>query len=196
MLQTERKDDFAAALIEELVSKSFENLFEKKYDFYADIFEHLIGDYNKDSGKYAEYYTPHSIAKIIARIMAPKGDQNVTIYDPAAGSGTLVLTLADQIGEENSAVYTQDISQKSNEILRLNLVLNNLVKSLPNAIQDDTLVTPRHLDKSGKALKKFDYIVSNPPFNTDFSSTRDTLAGDAYKKRFFAGVPNKLTGKS
>ena len=190
VLQTERKDDFAAALIEELVSKSFENLFEKKYDFYADIFEHLIGDYNKDSGKYAEYYTPHSIAKIIARIMAPKGDQNVTIYDPAAGSGTLVLTLADQIGEENSAVYTQDISQKSNEILRLNLVLNNLVKSLPNAIQDDTLVTPRHLDKSGKALKKFDYIVSNPPFNTDFSSTRDTLAGDAYKKRFFAGVPN------
>ena len=100
-----------------------------------------------------------------------------------------MLTLAEQIGEENCTVYTQDISQKSNEVLRLNLILNNLVDSLPHVIQDDTLVRPRHLAEDGKSIAQFDYIVSNPPFNTDFSETRDQLAGEGYKKRFFAGVP-------
>ncbi|WP_303839940.1 class I SAM-dependent DNA methyltransferase [Selenomonas ruminantium] len=188
--EVERQDDFCRAIINKLNAQSFDAVFQQKYDFYADIFEYLIKDYNKDSGQYAEYYTPHSIAQIIARIIAPHGAQNVSIYDPAAGSGTLVLTLAEQIGEENCTVYTQDISQKSNEVLRLNLILNNLVDSLPHVIQDDTLVRPRHLSADGKSIEKFAYIVSNPPFNTDFSETRDQLAGEGYKKRFFAGVPN------
>jgi len=188
--EVERQDDFCRAIINKLNAQSFDAVFQQKYDFYADIFEYLIKDYNKDSGQYAEYYTPHSIAQIIARIIAPNGAQNVSIYDPAAGSGTLVLTLAEQIGEENCTVYTQDISQKSNEVLRLNLILNNLVDSLPHVIQDDTLVRPRHLAEDGKSIAQFDYIVSNPPFNTDFSETRDQLAGEGYKKRFFAGVPN------
>lgn len=68
--------------------------------------------------------------------------------------------------------------------------MNNLVASLPHVIQADTLVNPRHLTPDGKRIRQFDYIVSNPPFNTDFSETRDTLAGENYKKRFFAGVPN------
>ena len=114
----------------------------------------------------------------------------MTVYDPAAGSGTLVLALAHQIGEDNCTIYTQDISSKSNEFLRLNLILNNLVHSLGNVVHDDTLVSPRHLNAKGNGLAKFDYIVSNPPFNMDFSDNRDTLAGEAYKERFFAGVPN------
>lgn len=146
--------------------------------------------YNKDFGKYAEYYTPHIIATIIARILVQEKIQNVTVYDPAAGSGTLVLALAHQIGEDNCTIYTQDISSKSNEFLRLNLILNNLVHSLGNVVHDDTLVSPRHLNAKGNGLAKFDYIVSNPPFNMDFSDNRDTLAGEAYKERFFAGVPN------
>lgn len=188
--EVERQDDFCRAIINKLAATSFDKVFQQKYDFFAEIFEYLIKDYNKDSGQYAEYYTPHSIAQIIAKILVPEDVKNVSIYDPAAGSGTLVLTLAEQIGEENCTVYTQDISQKSNEILRLNLILNNLVSSLPNVIQDDTLVNPRHLSDDKKTIKLFDYIVSNPPFNTDFSETRDALAGEGYKKRFFAGVPN------
>ena len=165
-------------------------MFEQKYDFFADIFEYLIKDYNKDSGKYAEYYTPHSIATILARILVPEAVQNVTVYDPAAGTGTLVLALAHEIGENNCTVYTQDISQKANEFMRLNLILNGLVHSLPNVVHDDTLVSPRHLNARKDNIATFDYIASNPPFNMDFSETRDTLAGEAYQKRFFAGVPN------
>ncbi len=173
-----------------LAGYSFDKVFEQKYDFFSTIFEYLIKDYNKDFGKYGEYYTPHSIASIIAKIMVQQDVRNVTVYDPAAGSGTLVLALAHEIGEENCTIYTQDISQKSNEFLRLNLILNNLVHSLPNVVHDDTLLNPRHLNVNKNGLATFDYIVSNPPFGADFSENRNTLAGEKFKSRFWAGVPN------
>lgn len=189
VIESAKKPLFCRAIINKLVEFSFAEVYEQNYDFFAQIFEYLIKDYNKDFGKYAEYYTPHTIATIIARIMVQGGVQNVTVYDPAAGSGTLVLALAHQIGEGNCTIYTQDISSKSNEFLRLNLILNNLVHSLGNVVHDDTLVAPRHLNAQKNGLARFDYIVSNPPFNMDFSDNREKLAGEAYKERFFAGVP-------
>ena len=173
-----------------LVEFSFADVFEQKYDFFAQIFEYLIKDYNKDFGKYAEYYTPHAIANIIARIMVQGDVRNVSVYDPAAGSGTLVLALAHQIGEDNCTIFTQDISAKSNEFLRLNLILNNLVHSLGNIVHDDTLIAPRHLNAKKNGLAQFDYIVSNPPFNMDFSDNQPELASQKHKERFFAGVPS------
>ena len=190
VVQPERRDDFCAAIITKLADVNFGELFNQKYDFFAEIVEYLIKDYNKDFGKYAEYYTPHSIARIIAKILITGDVRNVRIYDPAAGSGTLILALAHEIGEDRCTLYAQDISQKSNEILRLNLILNNLVHSLPNVIQDDTLLNPRHLTPRRDNIETFNYVVSNPPFNMDFSETRDALAGDNYRARFFAGVPN------
>ena len=190
VIESAKKPLFCRAIINKLVEFNFAEVFEQKYDFFAQIFEYLVKDYNKDSGKYAEYYTPHTIAAIIARIMVQGEVSNVTVYDPAAGSGTLVLALAHQIGEKNCTIYTQDISSKSNEFLRLNLILNNLVHSLGNVVHDDTLIAPRHLNARKNGLAKFDYIVSNPPFNMDFSDNRETLASENHKERFFAGVPN------
>ncbi len=191
IIESNKKNDFAKAIIDKLVEFSFDEVFEEKYDFFATIFEYLIKDYNKDFGKYAEYYTPNSIARIIAKILVPDTDKvrNVSIYDPAAGSGTLLLALAHEIGEEDCTLYTQDISQKSNEFLRLNLILNNLVHSLDNVVHGNTLLNPAHLNKEGNKLAQFDYIVSNPPFKTDFSDYRDKLEDDKYSDRFFAGVP-------
>ena len=190
VIESAKKPLFCRAIINKLVEFSFADVFEQKYDFFAQIFEYLIKDYNKDFGKYAEYYTPHAIANIIAQIMVQGDVSNVTVYDPAAGSGTLVLALAHQIGEDNCTIFTQDISAKSNEFLRLNLILNNLVHSLGNVVHDDTLIAPRHLNTKKNGLAQFDYIVSNPPFNMDFSDNRDELASDKHKERFFAGVPN------
>ena len=190
VIESAKKPLFCRAIINKLVEFSFADVFEQKYDFFAQIFEYLIKDYNKDFGKYAEYYTPHAIANIIAQIMVQGDVSNVTVYDPAAGSGTLVLALAHQIGEDNCTIFTQDISAKSNEFLRLNLILNNLVHSLGNVVHDDTLIAPRHLNARKNGLAQFDYIVSNPPFNMDFSDNRDELASDKHKERFFAGVPN------
>lgn len=187
-----KKDDFCRAIINKLVVFSFEHIFSKGFDFYATIFEYLIKDYNSNSGgKYAEYYTPHAVARIMAAVLVPVEQRgkvnNVSCYDPSAGSGTLLMNVAHAIGEARCSIYTQDISQKSSNLLRLNLILNHLVHSIPNVIQGNTILHPYH--KEGDHLKHFDYIVSNPPFKLDFSDYRNDLDTKANKDRFFAGIP-------
>ena len=153
---------FARAMVDKLANFSFEEAFSEHYDFFANIFEYLIKDYNTaGGGKYAEYYTPHAIATIMA--------------------------LSHQIGEDRCTIFAQDISQRSNKMLKLNLLLNGLVSSLDHAIQGDTLVSPYHKSDDGQSLRQFDFVVSNPPFKMDFSDTREKIA--AYPARFWAGVP-------
>lgn len=181
---------FARALVDKLAKFSFEEAFVERYDFFADIFEYLIKDYNTSGGgKYAEYYTPHAIATIMARLLVGNNADlhNVECYDPSAGTGTLLMALAHQIGEDRCTIFSQDISQRSNKMLKLNLILNNLVSSLDHAIQGDTLVSPYHKSDNGQELRQFDFVVSNPPFKMDFSDTREKLA--AMPVRFWAGVP-------
>ena len=192
--EADQRGNFAAALVSHLATFNFEDAFNEKYDFFSTIFEYLIKDYNKDGGgKYAEYYTPKSVATIMARMLVPDGEElrGVTCYDPAAGSGTLLMALAHQIGESRCQIYSQDISQKSSQMLRLNLILNRLVKSIQNIVKGDSLAEPAHKEQNG-SLKRFDFVVSNPPFNLDFSDTREKVAADTV--RFFAGVP-AATGK-
>ena len=185
-----QRSDFARALVDKLVSFSFKETFNGHYDFFAAIFEYLLKDYNTaGGGKYAEYYTPHSIATIMARLLVgeDKDLHNIECYDPSAGTGTLLIALAHQIGEDKCTIFSQDISQRSNKMLKLNLILNGLVSSLDHAIQGDTLVAPYHKSLDGQSLKQFDYVVSNPPFKMDFSETREYIA--AQTARFWAGVP-------
>jgi len=187
---TDKRDEFCKAIINKLINFSFEHIFHEKFDFYATIFEYLIKDYNTNSGgKYAEYFTPHAVAKIMARCLVPGEVKNALCYDPSAGSGTLLMNLAHQIGEDKCTIYSQDISQKSSNLLRLNLILNDLVHSIPNIVKGNTILEPYHKDKNGQ-LQKFDFIVSNPPFKLDFSDYSADLDTKENKDRFFAGIPN------
>ena len=182
---------FARALVDKLANFSFEEAFGQHYDFFAAIFEYLIKDYNTaGGGKYAEYYTPHAIATIMARLLVGDNSDlhNIECYDPSAGTGTLLMALGHQIGEDRCTIFAQDISQRSNKMLKLNLILNGLVSSLDHAIQGDTLVAPYHKSDDGQALRQFDYVVSNPPFKMDFQDTREKIA--AMPARFWAGVPS------
>ena len=96
------------------------------------------------------------------------------------------MNIAHEIGTDRCSVYSQDISQKSSNLLRLNLILNNLTHSIANVVEGNTITNPAHIDKRGK----FDFIVSNPPFKVDFSEYRDQVANNqAYSERFFAGIP-------
>ena len=187
-----KRSEVAVGIINLLARVKFdEALFSQGFDFFSTIFEYMIKDYNKDGGgKYAEYYTPHSVAKIIADILVGHDSpQNVKIYDPSAGSGTLLMNLASRIGTDKVSVYSQDISQKSSNLLRLNLILNGLSHSISHIVQGNTILNNRHLDK-------MDYIVSNPPFKLDFSDWRDQVEIlPEYSSRFFAGVP-KVPAKS
>ncbi|WBX70373.1 HsdM family class I SAM-dependent methyltransferase [Tenacibaculum retecalamus] len=196
IVETAERNAFCKAIVNQLVDFSFEHIFNEKYDFYATIFEYLIKDYNNDSGgTYAEYYTPHAVAKIMASIMVTEDNiQDVTCYDPSAGSGTLLMNLAHAIGEDKCTIYSQDVSKKSSKLLRLNLILNNLVHSLQNVVRGNTILAPYHKDDNNE-LQKFDYIVSNPPFKLDFSEYRDDLDSKENNERFFAGIP-KIPAKN
>lgn len=186
-----KRSEFARSIINDLSTFSFEEAFNEKYDFFADIFEYLLKDYNTaGGGKYAEYYTPHSIARIMARLLIgnDKDLKSVTCYDPSAGTGTLLMSLAHEIGEDRCTIYAQDISQRSNKLLKLNLIINSLSDSLKNIVQGNTLIHP-YFKENDNTLKQFDFIVSNPPFNLDFSDIHEQLKSE--KNRFWAGVPNK-----
>ena len=180
----------------------FSEAYDSNFDFYSSIFEHLISKYNVASGVYAEYFTPQAVSEIIAKIlvrMAPVDENRLyEVYDAAGGSGSLVLHLANELGEgvfgNRARVYTQDISKKSSRFLRINMMLNGLTESLDNIVEGDTLMTPAqyivsHDPSSG--FKKFDYITINPPFKMDFSSTRNQIESKWQDTdRFFAGLPN------
>ena len=186
VVQDSKRNAFAKSIFS-IISQSrfdFTDAYENSFDFYSSIFEYLIKDYNVASGTYAEYYTPQSVSSIIAKILVGMSDkiEASEICDPAAGSGSLVLHLAHELGQDDglnrAIVYTQDISAKSSRFLRLNLMLNGMTESLPYVIEGDTLLDPAHFkvkNQPTSGLKTFDYMVSNPPFKLDFSSTRNAI---------------------
>ena len=196
-----QRNNFAKAIFGIIAQDKFDfsEAFSGGFDFYSSIFEYLIKSYNVASGTYAEYFTPQTVSSIIAKILVGMSDRidAAEIYDPAAGSGSLILHLAHELGQEGglnrAIVYTQDISTKSTRFLRLNMMLNGKTESLGNIIRGDTLESPAHFrtpHEPDSGLKHFDYITTNPPFKTDFSATRDRIEqkwGDT--NRFFAGVP-------
>lgn len=202
-VEASKRNNFAKNIFSIIAKSKFDfgEAFEDNFDFYSTIFEYLIKDYNVASGTYAEYFTPQAISAIIAKIlvnMSPVKDTIYEIYDPSAGSGSLILHLANALGNgsfgNKARVFTQDISQKSTRFLRLNMMLNGLTESLDNIIEGDTLLHPAHYeekDNPNSGLKRYDYITSNPPFKMDFSSTRDLIEDKwSASGRFFAGVPN------
>ncbi|WP_120830146.1 N-6 DNA methylase [Helicobacter pylori] len=186
-----KRANFTRVLLDKLKNFNFKQAFlnlknQQGYDFFAPIFEYLLKDYNNaGGGKYAEYYTPLSIASIIAKLLINEPTQSVKIYDPSAGTGTLLMALAHQIGTNSCTLYAQDISQKSLKMLKLNLILNDLTHSLKNAIEGNTLTNPYH---SKKHKEEMDFIVSNPPFKLDFSNEHAEI--EQNKNDFFLGVPN------
>ncbi len=189
-----KRANFTRVLLDKLKNFNFKQAFlnlqnQQGYDFFAPIFEYLLKDYNNaGGGKYAEYYTPLSIASIIAKLLVSEPTQSVKIYDPSAGTGTLLMALAHQIGTHSCTLYAQDISQKSLRMLKLNLILNDLTHSLRYAIEGNTLINPYHSkDDRGNEIK-MDFIVSNPPFKLDFSNEHAEISQN--KNDFFLGVPN------
>ncbi len=201
MVEPARRNNFAKAIFGIIGQDKFDfsDAFKGSFDFYSAIFEYLIKDYNVASGTYAEYFTPQAVSSIIAKCLVGMSDKidAAEICDWAAGSGSLVLHLAHELGQEagmnRAVVYTQDISAKSTRFLRLNMMLNGLSESLGNIIQGDSMLSPAHYNvehEPDSGLKKFDYQTINPPFKLDFSSTRNDIEQKWQDTgRFFAGVP-------
>lgn len=201
LVEGKQRNNFAKAIFGIMAQDKFDfsDAFDGGFDFYSAIFEYLIKNYNVASGTYAEYFTPQTVSSIMAKILVGMSDkiEAAEIYDGAAGSGSLILHLAHELGQESgmnrAIIYTQDISAKSSRFLRLNMMLNGKSESLGNIIRGDTLESPAHYmveHEPDSGLKKFSYITMNPPFKTDFSATRDRIEQKWQDtNRFFAGIP-------
>lgn len=202
-VEPSRRNAFAKSIFSIITKDKFDftSAYATSFDFYSSIFEHLIKNYNVASGTYAEYFTPQSVSSIIAKCVINREDIDedklYDIYDAAAGSGSLILHLAVELGKgkfgHKARIYTQDISQKSSRFLRINMMLNDLIESLGNIVRGDSLLAPAQYIVKGdpsSGYRKFDFISINPPFKMDFSSTRDEIEHKWQNTdRFFAGIP-------
>lgn len=156
-------------------------------DVIGDSYEYLIAKFAGEAGKKAgEFYTPSEVSTLLAKLMdAQPGDR---ICDPACGSGSLLIKVANQIDGKNYALYGQENNGSTWALARMNMFLHEQ----DNAVIEwgDTLNHPQLKEKD--SLMKFDIVVANPPFSLDKWGA-EAAAADEFN-RFHRGVPPKSKG--
>ena len=146
-------------------------------DAFGDAYEFLMNMYASSAGKSGgEYFTPQEVSQLLARI-ATLGKRKVKkVYDPACGSGSLLMQVAKVIGKENvqQGFFGQEINQTTYNLCRINMFLHDINYSHFNVALGDTLLEPQHWDD-----QPFDVIVSNPPYSIKWKGDDDaTLIND------------------
>jgi type I restriction enzyme M protein len=156
-------------------------------DIIGEAYIFLIERFASDAGKKAgEFYTPRQVSRILARLVASKdGDR---IYDPACGSGSLLIEAAKQVGSKNFALYGQEVNSGTRGLARMNCFLHGLDGA--RIEWGDTLNDPKMIEAD--QLQRFDVVVANPPFSLDKWGA-ENAENDKYG-RFFRGVPPKSKG--
>lgn len=157
-------------------------------DLLGAAYEYLIKYFADSAGKKAgEFYTPSEVVRLLVNILKPQ--EGMTIYDPTAGSGGMLIQSKSYIEENgqdssNLALYGQEITGTTWAMCKMNMILHDIdTFEIEN---DDTLEEPKHFDENGE-LKKFDRVIANPPFSQDYK--KSTLK---YTERFEYGfAPEK-----
>lgn len=158
-------------------------------DIIGNAYEYLIGRFAAGSGKKAgEFYTPPEVSSLIARLVDPQPGER--IYDPACGSGSLLLKCATQVGGDNFSLYGQEAISGTWALCMMNMFLHNVNSS--HIQWGDTLLEPKLIEND--KLMKFEVVVANPPFSLDKWGAEK--AGDEQKRfnRWHRGVPPKSRG--
>ena len=156
-------------------------------DVIGDSYEYLIGNFAADSGKKGgEFYTPPEVSTLLARIVNPQsGDE---IADPCCGSGSLLIRTAQQVKDQNVALYGQEMNAGTWALCRMNMFLHGFDNA--QIEKGDTIRNPLLIE--GDKLKKFNVLVANPPFSLD-KWGQDAAKSDPFK-RFSYGIPPKSRG--
>lgn len=154
-------------------------------DIIGNTYEYLISRFASDAGKKGgEFYTPAEVAILMAKLLAPKS--GARICDPACGSGSLLIRVADEVGDQNYALYGQESNGSTWALCRMNMFLHG--KDSARIEWGSTLTNPKLIE--GDSLMKFDIVVANPPFSLDKWGV-ETAAVDKPYRRFHRGVPPK-----
>jgi type I restriction enzyme M protein len=162
-------------------------------DILGDAYEYLMRHFATESGKSkGQFYTPAEVSRVIAQIIGirdAKTSAATTVYDPACGSGSLLLKVGD---EASTAVtlYGQEKDGATSGLARMNMILHNNPTAL--VVQGNTLAGPKF--KDGDRLKTFDYVVANPPFSDKRWSTGLDPLNDPYERFKSFGVPPNKQG--
>jgi type I restriction enzyme M protein len=150
---------------------------DNSIDLFGDAYEFLISNYALNAGKSGgEFFTPQSVSKLIAKLATYGQDTINKIYDPAAGSGSLLLQAKKLFDEHKikNGFFGQEINLTTYNLARMNMFLHNVNYDKFNIARGDTLLDPQFKDD-----KPFDAIVSNPPYSIKWIGDRDpTLIND------------------
>lgn len=133
-------------------------------DAFGDAYEFLMGMYASNAGKSGgEYFTPQEVSELLTRLTVVGKTQVNKVYDPACGSGSLLLKFAKVLGKENvrQGFYGQEINLTTYNLCRINMFLHDIDFDKFNIACEDTLISPQHWDD-----EPFEAIVSNPPYST------------------------------
>ena len=166
-----------AAVIKGVEGLNFGKFEDNQIDLFGDAYEYLISNYAANAGKSGgEFFTPQSVSKLISKLATHKKAKINKIYDPAAGSGSLLLQAKKQFDEHiiEDGFYGQEINHTTYNLARMNMFLHNINYDKFDIKLGNTLLDPKHDDE-----KPFDAIVSNPPYSIKWIGSDDpTLIND------------------
>ena len=173
----EEKNKRLAAVIKGVEWLDFGNFEDNEIDLFGDAYEFLISNYAANAGKSGgEFFTPQNVSKLIAQL-ALLGQTSVNkIYDPACGSGSLLLQAKKQFDEHliEEGFFGQEINHTTYNLARMNMFLHNINYDQFDIALGDTLLNPQYGNE-----KPFDAIVSNPPYSVNWVGSDDpTLIND------------------
>lgn len=173
----ESKNKRLAAVLKGIGELDFGDFEENKIDLFGDAYEFLIHNYAANAGKSGgEFFTPQNVSKLISQLAMHKQTRVSKIYDPAAGSGSLLLQAKKQFDDHiiEDGFYGQEINHTTYNLARMNMFLHNVNYDKFNIELGDTLIDPQFRNE-----KDFDAIVSNPPYSIHWIGSDDpTLIND------------------
>jgi type I restriction enzyme M protein len=143
-------------------------------DVLGDAYEYLIGKFASGAGKKAgEFYTPQQVSSVLAQLVTVSKDKLKSVYDPTCGSGSLLLRVAKEV-KDVSAFYGQEMNPTTYNLCRMNMIMHDVHYKRFDIKNEDTLERPQHIDQ------RFEAIVANPPFSTNWSASPLFMSDDRF----------------
>jgi type I restriction enzyme M protein len=169
------RNDLIAKILAHLNKIDF-RLDDSESDVLGDAYEYLIGQFASGAGKKAgEFYTPQAVSTILARLVTHGKSRLKSVYDPTCGSGSLLLRVAREVGQENVGdFYGQEMNRTTFNLARMNMILHGIHYRNFDLKQEDTLTAPQHLEQ------RFEAVVANPPFSAKWSAQKRYESDDRF----------------